>query len=351
VSGRKQHYIPQSLLRGFGRQGKGKAVQVTVYTKDQGVFTTSTGGVAAKRYFYSELAANTDVENLDNKITAYETKLAKVLAEFRATAPGGAVGAAKAAEAVTHLCVRQAHLRNSFASGAGQLISAMGDLFGDKERTRKLMGIDAQTPDKIFQGEIDKSYEQWRPQLSQAGFTKHKFQQLAFAKMKSEFESDFPNYSSLFQSVIDQLQGQTEKMARQGQIRALGRSLAPESRIKYLKQLAWRIEAGSTCGFVLPDCVAISWSAEEGYQPFVYSGKGAAAVFMPLSHDRLLVGELGEAIGSAPELTNKISAACSWDCFIARDRNPELEQLAPGIGELTRELIQKAVASAFEEYR
>jgi hypothetical protein len=119
MSGLKQHYIPQSLLRGFGKQGKGKSVQVTVYSRDRGVFTTATGGVAARRYFYSQLADGVGVETLDDRITAFETRLAKILVEFRGVVPGHTVDATKAAEVVTHLCARQAHL--PLRAGAGRL--------------------------------------------------------------------------------------------------------------------------------------------------------------------------------------------------------------------------------------
>lgn len=65
MSGSKQHYIPEFFLRGFGKQGRGKSIQVTVYTKDRRVFTTATDGVAAQRYFYSELPAEPGIETLD----------------------------------------------------------------------------------------------------------------------------------------------------------------------------------------------------------------------------------------------------------------------------------------------
>ncbi len=51
-----------------------------------------------------------------------------------------------------------------------------------------------------------------------------------------------------------------------------------------------------------------------------------------------------------PQMMNKVSVACSWNCFIARDRSPEFEQLVSSIGERTRELIDDMVGAAFEEY-
>lgn len=53
MSGRKQHFIPQALLRGFGVT-KGKATRVYVFRKGQEPYRSSTEGVAAQRDFYSE---------------------------------------------------------------------------------------------------------------------------------------------------------------------------------------------------------------------------------------------------------------------------------------------------------
>ena len=68
MAGRKQHFIPQALQRGFG-VAKGKKTQVYVFKKGQEPYHSSTEGVAAQRDFYSEPSAE---QSLDDKITTYE---------------------------------------------------------------------------------------------------------------------------------------------------------------------------------------------------------------------------------------------------------------------------------------
>lgn len=104
MSGRKQHFIPQSLLKGFGRTGKGDKVQVIVYSHDHGIFPAATEGVAAQREFYSKLAVEGDT--LDDKITAYETPLAETLSALRNLGDGEIADKQSASEFVTHLVVR-----------------------------------------------------------------------------------------------------------------------------------------------------------------------------------------------------------------------------------------------------
>ena len=90
MSGRKQHFIPQSLLKGFGRAGKGAKIQVVVYSHDRGIFPAATDGVAAEREFYSKLAVESEADTRDDKITAYETPLADTLATLRNLGDGQA---------------------------------------------------------------------------------------------------------------------------------------------------------------------------------------------------------------------------------------------------------------------
>ncbi|MCH9051693.1 MAG: DUF4238 domain-containing protein [Proteobacteria bacterium] len=351
MSGRKQHYIPQVLLRGFGKRGKGKAVQVTVYSRDHGVFTTATEGVAAQRYFYSEHPADPGAETLDDRITTYEYQLAKIIAEFRDTTPGHAVDPAKAAEMVTHLCVRQAHLRDSFASATEQLLHGAASIFRDKDRARKALGLDDPNPKEILLDEINTLYEKFSPQLGQLGITKPVFEQWVLANSKAIFDYNFAEQSPFLQGLFSLMQGQTDKIARQGHIKALEQSLAPDPRTEVLKQFDWRIEQDPASGFVLPDCVAISLSEGASYRPLAYAGKDEMdTIFMPLSHNRLLVGAPGGAIEDVPQTVNNAFVACSWDCFIARDRTPEFEQLVSQIGERTRGLIDDIVGEAFGDY-
>jgi hypothetical protein len=347
MSGRKQHYIPQSLLRGFAKPGKGKALQVTVYSREHGVFTTATDGVAARRYFYSELSEMVGVETLDDRITAFENQLGAALAEFRRIAPGHAIDVAKAAEVVTHLCARQAHLRDSFASAFGPLIDGVEALFHEKEWMRKEMGLNESGPNEIFKDAIDKAYKQYETQLSSAGITRSEFEHYLFHWTRTNFDSNFPTLLSFLRAALGQLHGQTDKVARDGHIKALERSLVPDNRIEVLKQLAWRIKPRSNSDCVLPECLAVTWSLRAGYQPLMYAGKDLDAVFMPVCHNRLLVGE---RVGvTAPDVANEVLVACSWDFFVARDRTPEVEGLVPRIGERARKLIDEAVGAAIKK--
>ena len=351
MSGPKQHYTPQSLLRGFGKRGKGKAIQVTVYSSDRGVFTTATEGVAARRYFYSELPDDATGETLDDRITAFETRLAEILDEFCNVAPGRAVDATKAAEVVTHLCARQAHLRDSFESVVGHLLMGAGKLFLDKEWTRKGLGLEFLILNQAMEDAIRNVYDKFGYQPDRSNVPRTTLEQLMFNKIKVDYDKIFPEISSLLQFLFAQIQGQTKRLAREAHNKALDRSLAPRARLEILQRFVWGIEPGPVTGLVLPDCVAMSWTAEAGHLPLMFGGKDVDAVFMPLCHDRLLVGRRAGTTGGVPEMINEVAVVCSWDCFIARDRVPEFQQLIPRIGERAREFVNEAARAALEQHK
>src|SRR3954451_2575706 len=119
MSGRKQHFIPQSLLRGFGVE-RSKKTYVVAYTYDRGIFAPPTDGIGAERSFYSELDVERTSETLDDRITDYEQRIPAVLNQLRQVS--AEADPAVAAELVTHLTVRNDHFRKAISTGGANLI-------------------------------------------------------------------------------------------------------------------------------------------------------------------------------------------------------------------------------------
>jgi hypothetical protein len=127
MSGRKQHHIPQSVLRGFEAPGKGRTKKVWVFSKEK-KFKSSTADVAAERHFYSEVS-NDGSRTLDDSITDYEQNFGAQLAYLRRLSVGEAADSLTAAEVIAHLTIRNAHLRRTFVSGARLLAERATDVF------------------------------------------------------------------------------------------------------------------------------------------------------------------------------------------------------------------------------
>src|SRR3546814_469453 len=143
MSGRKQHFIPQSLLRGFSVGKSGSKAQVTVYPYGRAPFRTATDGIAASRSFYSELGAAGGPKTLDDRITAHETGLAHELRDWRALADRSRVDGAAAADLVTHLVIRNDNFRKTVNAALTRMFEAFDEASKDRseEHTSELQSL------------------------------------------------------------------------------------------------------------------------------------------------------------------------------------------------------------------
>ncbi len=149
MAGRKQHYIPQCLLKGFKTPGRGRTVKVWVFKKGQQPYVSSTEDVAAERYFYSGLSKDNSL-TLDDQITQYENKLSELINKLYDLPVDSIIDSDIAAKVITHLTIRVAHLRDVFSISFKELIDDSVEIFSDKGLIRSLMGIDnAELPPQL----------------------------------------------------------------------------------------------------------------------------------------------------------------------------------------------------------
>jgi hypothetical protein len=351
VSGRKQHYIPQCLLKVFAIPGKGKTKKVWVFKKSQPAYVSSVKDVATKRHFYSELSEN-GCPTLDDRITDYENELNRRLTLIRKWPIHGAVDVTIAAELITHLTIRAAHLRDVFALGAKEMITGVTMIFADKRNMRAFLGIDADAPTPFLQEEIKKVLSTQVDLLARSGLPEPVLGQIAFTLMKEQFDHFYANQSPELMAAFDYMARRVDSIAREAHAKAMTRSLKPEARVQALSQFSWTIHLIREGNLILPDCIAVAIQSNgNGPQPYIVTGVDEInAVLCPISSDRLLVGRKGDMVPPAVEGFNEAAAACSHTFFVSGTQTPELEELSERIGERSRATIQDAVASTVNEF-
>ncbi|MEO5868030.1 MAG: DUF4238 domain-containing protein [Sphingomonas sp.] len=143
MSGKNQHYIPQSLLRAF-RIGPGKIARVFKF-QAEGIFPLPTKQVAAEDWYYSHLSTDGS-KTLDDLITDHEG--GQLTADFEAlyAAPAGSIEAALAARTIGHLYGRVDHVRGVVRTGAALLADMIEQLFGGEDELRYMLGTDGPLP-------------------------------------------------------------------------------------------------------------------------------------------------------------------------------------------------------------
>ncbi len=324
MSGRKQHFIPQSLLRSFGFT-KGKNTYVVAYTHDRGIFTPGTDGIGAEREFYSELDVEGSGETLDDKITNYEGPFPEVLDELRSLGDGDKADTKMVAEFVTHLVVRNDHFRKAVTSGSEHLIGGMAEAFTDEDQTKSLLGLNRELPSEMFAEEIAKMWVQFGPIFVNLGMTEAQFNAWAFQAVKGEFPAFFAQTVAPLRDAFAGMIKKLPEVAANAQRRSLAEGLSPPKRVDLMCEFKWQVVHPKSA-IVLPDCVAVAIDASgEAYSLMLGEFETIQTIYMPLSSERLLVGSRDDLVAPNGGL-NEAFAACSWDFFVARDRTLELER-------------------------
>lgn len=319
MAGRKQHYIPQCLLKGFEASRSGKGAQVIVFRHGRKPFISGVSDVAAQRDFYSGLSEEGQ-KTLDEVITEYENRLGSLLNELRSTEPGEPIPPWLAAEVVSHLTIRTASVRDLFGLGAQELMSVASSFIGDSNVVRQHLKIDTAEPDPIIIEEIDKAIDQTLPGLPLVACSMLK--RVAMFRLRESFSEEYGNHLRPFMDGIDSLIRSLPKIVRDGHTKALSKTVVPEVRVSALAALHWtKIGIDSGQHFVLPDCIAMARANGEDreYMPhFLHSNDELTVIVMPLSASELLIGcRDAETPAVDAVAMNRVAAKCALDFFVA----------------------------------
>ena len=345
MSGRNQHFIPQSLLRSFGVK-RGKKTYVVAYTYDRGIFAPPTDGIGAEANFYSKLDVEGATETLDDRITDYEQRLPSIFKRLRDVSP--VTDSTLPAELVTHLSVRNAHFRKAAAVGGAGIFEGMRRVLGNEETARVLMGVAGDEPSELFAAQLLEMWEKFGPLASLAGMTQEQFDVFAFQAVKANFSSFHAEIAEPLKQTFSDMVAQVPEVAANAQRRSLTETLSPEKRVDRLSEYSWRtVETAEHV--VLPDCVAVGVDTASGILPLMLTDLDQTeTVLMPLAFDRLLIGSRN-AGSNIPANINEVFARCSWDFFVARDRTPELEGHRALLRTTSETFVARSVTGVFEE--
>lgn len=320
VSGRKQHYIPQSFQRGFLIHKKSN--QTHVYHSNRN-YPSNIDSVAAQRDFYSE-PSNDGKKNLDDIITNYENRLGELLIILRGIELGGAVDASIAAEVIAHLTPRGNSIRRMFGSGTTKLMMGISDIFSDKEAIASLLGLEEPVPNQTWNKHIasnlseDERLTQFIELIiEKTKIPKSSFERVLFMFAKEYMLGDKNPIFDQFQLIFSSLFSRIDDIVSSGHKQMLSNGLIAEPRKQDLEEFTWSILPAPADGAIMPDCIALGFDEEEGiFLPYIMTSK-ASTVIIPLTSQKLLVGIRSGSTLSDLSNFNHEASECSDELFIA----------------------------------
>lgn len=351
MPGRKQHFIPQSLLKGFCAWKSRKSTFVHVFEISGTHYPASTADVAAMRDFYSDPPI-ADEATVDDLVGKYENELAAQLMAIRSKAHAESVDSKAAAELVVHLTVRASYIRDIFDHGIDTIFDNIMALFVDKERTRAHLGLDAlELPPGIAEA-IDQGVLELKAQ-SPESVPLEVLKRMALVQMRENFDDIHTALSSSASALVNQLQGVADQALRRGHAQSLTNNLTPEARVAELRALNWTVFHADDNALILPDCLAITAPADQSvFTAYLMTNAADLAYLMiPVSSTRLLVGSRPDSPPIATGAFNEAAAKCSMRFFVSASATEDVEAWSKLIGVTPLQQMAAATKDVVAEVR
>lgn len=343
MSGRKQHYIPQFIMRGFSESGSGKYAQVKVYRRDNS-FSTSTEGVGAEREFYSKL--NNDEQTLDDMITNAETEYEEIHRTLLQASVNDTVDSKRVARLLAHLSIRGNNIRDSLSTGGRYAIATATEAFSDSDTCKQLLGLSGSEPSQKLKEKLDNLYNENRAKVRTARMSRHEFRKFAFNHAKQNWDVAFRDFLpsiSFGSAVLD-----FPTFAAEAHNDILQKNIEPEVRVAAMESFAWRI-IETDAELILPDCLGLAHDEEEGPTPLAFAGvKDLKGVVFPLTPTKAVCGGIYLADSLLDVLLPKFqtfAAHSSWEFFVAAPKT----QIDQSTQRLIGGKIAKTITSSIEE--
>ena len=148
MAGKRQHYIPQFLQRGFLADHHDDAERTWLHRRGAPAKLVGIRDVGVSEYFYSKLSISGE-PTLDDRITDAESQIIGDLNSIRTATKGVEIDSSVAARLVAHLTFRTAHVRSTLSQGAMLVLDEVASYVGSNDRMREELGIDGDNSRKF----------------------------------------------------------------------------------------------------------------------------------------------------------------------------------------------------------
>jgi hypothetical protein len=323
MTGKRQHFIPQFLLRGFASRTRGKTTYAWVYRRESNPFEANTINTGVEKDFYT---AGSDYQ-VDRKITQSETRYASIVSETLAVEPGPFYHDG-CAEMFAHFEVRTRHLREAFLQGGDYMTTRLADFMADGPVFRKYV-IKTLADDP---GLLRKAL---RDELQRLGLPKSLDEVLlsiakpALPELARQME---PSITAMAQGLKEVLPDKMRLSIKSGHLKALRRSAAPPVKTLRYEQLMFSVVSFDDGDLVLGDSIIIfNVNGPQEYRTFLDREDELRAVFLPLAPSRMLIGAYGPYEVDILAARRAI-VRCSLEFFVSARLCEEHKQLSQEIG-------------------
>jgi hypothetical protein len=307
MSGRKQHYVPQALLRGFSKDNK----RLWAFERDR-QYSTSTDGLAAERDFYSGPEGKKG-ERLDDKITEYEAESLALLVQLRGAEPGEVSDVDAVSRLVSHLSIRNKSMRHLVETLTAALFAELPGKFRDVDWFAKETHFQTTRPNRRALETIRKALLDVQEYRELSPSQRRKKEEEGYYLIQDRLKGEFRSQLSVMSDFIAGGIAMTFAKASETHINILERGLEVEAQIPKLSRLRWTIMPCEAHPLILPDCAVVS--VDRLGTPFSFAlCERQQGVLLPLGTNRLVIGWNG-ALPSPTLVNDWLSSASDTRFF------------------------------------
>ena len=350
MAGKRQHFLPQFLQRGFLAEKKRKLELAYCYRSDGSVFKSDIENIGVSTYFYSDLSKDS-TPTLDDEITDYELVIVDHLNGLRHLLATDKVDAEKVGIVLGHLTLRNAHIRSSFTSAAEAMGEAIAEAFSDPEKIIQIFGFENDYPSELMIESFGRILDH-HPHAQRLTIPRELFARMAFLiARENRDEMDFSDVEEI-QKLCRHFTDNAGSVLQGAHQQALSEAMTADAWAKRYAKLHWRkVELEDSV--VLPDCVAIAEMDDGSFLPAVHADEEEVRrLLFPISSHSVLIGDTALDETFYPEVgkINAAFASCSDDFFVSDVRNASLERLCESIGARSAITLHNVIDESIAEF-
>lgn len=336
--GRRQHYLPRLLQRGFLDTESGEAERSWLHRSGGVPRLVGIRDVGVGEYFYSRPVPGE--VTLDDMITDLEGDLSKVIEGYRAAPPGERVDPAVAARTVHHLITRTAHIRSLLTEASTRFFEEIEAVLTAPGQLAAMMGLGSTDLSPLVRDKVRETAAMLVP----LGVPEALSERLLAFYLREKAPRHLAETSAPMREAFQNIQPAIAGTVRETHDKILSLDPAEHRWIDRLVQFDWHVAEAE--GLILPDCVGLASGSAGPLAPLLFcDSESAVFVALPVASDRMLIGVAPEAAMIELADFNVRAMACCDNFFIAAA--PVVDpDLAASIGTEGALAIEAAIADA-----
>lgn len=343
MSGKRQHFLPRFLLKGFASRRKGKQWFIWVFHAGNAPFETNIVNIGTESHFYGTPGPGT----LDERLTEAESDDSNLVEKLRSGNAQALRDRQRLASLVFRLGARSRNLRQAFSDAAGRVLATITEHASHPAKAARMAreGLDA-NPD-IMRREITRLLEEQygrKPDRNEVARAEARFR----PRLMPLIDAQANGIAALMKMFGDRPQERRPEITKRSHNSALSRMKSEVCFEKTYLQFDWHVRHFES-PIVLGDVGPVAVARNRTYQRVFFDPEQVVAVALPIASHEVLIGSNGSDIDSllTEQALNRASAELSQEFFVSSRNSAAEANIGEAIGTRAR-LYDEAEMAAIE---